>query len=108
MKQEIDNMFQGYWQTTIGYELKGKLLRIIGLVKLVLKLQKLLKHLAWKFVLGAENLNLSHANELGVLPMSKEDLLKNADIVSIHVVLSEKYKNLITKKELELMKKLPF
>ena len=30
--------------------------------------------------------------------MSKEDLLKNADIVSIHVVLSEKYKNLITKR----------
>ena len=31
LKQEIDNMFQGYWQTTIGYELKGKRLGIIGL-----------------------------------------------------------------------------
>ena len=45
-----------------------------------------------------ENLNLSHANELGVLPMTKEDLLANSDIVSIHLVLNEKYKNLITKK----------
>ena len=43
----------------------------------------------------SENLNLSHANELGVLPMSKNDLLKTSDIVSIHVVLGEKYKNLI-------------
>ena len=31
MKQEIDNMFQGYWQTTIGFELKGKMLGLIGL-----------------------------------------------------------------------------
>ena len=52
----------------------------------------------------SENLNLSHANELGVLPMSKEDLLKNSDIISIHLVLGERYKNLITKKELGMMK----
>ena len=37
--------------------------------------------------------------------MSKEDLLKNSDIVSIHLVLGERYKNLITKKELGMMKK---
>ena len=52
----------------------------------------------------SENLNLSHANELGILPMSKEDLLKNSDIISIHLVLGERYKNLITKKEIEMMK----
>ncbi len=34
VKQEVDNMFQGYWQTTIGYELKGKRLGIIGLGKI--------------------------------------------------------------------------
>ena len=34
MKQEIDNMFQGYWQTTIGFELKGKMLGLIGLGKI--------------------------------------------------------------------------
>ena len=34
MKQEIDNMFQGYWQTTIGFELKGKMLGLIGLGKM--------------------------------------------------------------------------
>jgi D-3-phosphoglycerate dehydrogenase len=53
----------------------------------------------------SENLNLSHANEVGVLPMSKEDLLKNSDIISIHLVLGDRYKNLITKKEIEMMKK---
>ena len=108
MKQEIDNMFQGYWQTTIGYELKGKLLGIIGLGKIGSQVAKVAKAFGMEVCAWSENLNLFHANELGVLPMSKEDLLKNADIVSIHVVLSEKYKNLITKKELELMKKTSF
>ena len=55
----------------------------------------------------SENLNLSHANELDVLPMSKS-LFKNSDIISIHLVLGERYKNLITKKELEMMKKTVF
>ena len=41
-------------------------------------------------------------------PMSKEDLLKNSDIISIHVVLGDRYKNLITKKEFKLMKKNAF
>ena len=40
--------------------------------------------------------------------MSKEDLIKSSDIISIHVVLGDKYKNLITKKEINLMKKLLF
>ena len=40
--------------------------------------------------------------------MSKEELLKNADIVSLHVVLSDKYRNLITTKEFEIMKKTCF
>ena len=108
MKQEIDNMFQGYWQTTVGLELKGKILGLIGLGKIGSQVAKIGKAFGMQVVAWSENLNLLHANELGVLPMSKEELLKNADIVSLHVVLGERYKNLITKKELETMKKTCF
>jgi phosphoglycerate dehydrogenase-like enzyme len=108
MKQEIDNMFQGYWQTTIGFELKGKLLGLIGLGKIGTQVAKVAKAFGMEVCAWSENLNLSHANEIGVLPMSKEDLLKNSDIVSIHLVLGERYKNLITKKELAMMKKSSF
>ena len=59
-------------------------------------------------VAWSENLNLNKASELGVLPMSKDDLIKNSDIISIHVVLGDRYKNLITKKEFEMMKKTSF
>ena len=108
MKQEVDNMFQGYWQTTIGLELKGKLLGLIGLGKIGTQVAKIAKAFGMEVCAWSENLNLTHANELGVLPMSKDDLLKNADIVSIHVVFGERYKNLISKKELKIMKKSSF
>ena len=108
MKQEIDNMFQGYWQTTIGFELKGKMLGLIGLGKIGTQVAKVGKAFGMNVCAWSENLNLSHANEIGVLPMSKEDLLKNSDVISIHLVLGERYKNLITKKELSMMKKTAF
>ena len=108
MKHEIDNMFQGYWQTTIGFELKGKLLGLVGLGKIGTQVAKVAKAFGMEVCAWSENLNLSHANEIGVLPMSKEDLLKNSDIISIHLVLGDRYKNLITKKELGMMKKTSF
>ncbi len=107
-KQEIDNMFQGYWQTTIGSELKGKMLGVMGLGKIGTQVAKVGKAFGMEVCAWSENLNLSHANEIGVLPMSKEDLLKNSDIISIHLVLGERYKNLIKKKEIEMMKKTSF
>ena len=108
IKQEIDNMFQGYWQTTVGFELKGKMLGIIGLGKIGTQVAKVAKAFGMEVCAWSENLNLSHANEVGVLPMSKEDLLKNSDIISIHLVFGDRYKNLITKKEIEMMKKTSF
>ena len=108
MKQEIDNMFQGYWQTTIGFELKGKMLGLIGLGKIGTQVAKVAKAFGMEVCAWSENLNLTHANDLGVLPMSKDDLLKSSDIISIHLVLGDRYKNLITKKELGMMKKTAF
>ena len=108
MKQEIDNMFQGYWQTTIGFELKGKMLGLVGLGKIGTQVAKVAKAFGMEVCAWSENLNLTHANEIGVLPMSKEDLLKNSDIVSIHLVFGDRYKHLITIKEIEMMKKTSF
>ena len=108
VKQEIDNMFQGYWQTTVGSELKGKMLGVIGLGKIGTQVAKVGKAFGMEVCAWSENLNLSHANELEVLPMSKEDLLKNSDIISIHLVLGDRYKNLIARKEIEMMKKTSF
>jgi D-3-phosphoglycerate dehydrogenase len=108
VRQEIDNMFQGYWQTTVGFELKGKILGLIGLGKIGSQVAKIGKAFGMQVVAWSENLNLSHANELGVLPITKEELLKQSDVISIHVVLGERYKNLIGKNEFKMMKKTCF
>ena len=76
VKQEIDNMFQGYWQNTIGFELKGKRIGLIGLGKIGTQVAKIAKAFGMEVSAWSENLNLSHANDLEVLPMSKDDLLK--------------------------------
>ena len=108
MKQEVDNMFQGYWQTTIGLELKGKILGIIGLGKIGSQVAQIGKAFGMQVVAWSENLDLSNANKLGVLPISKDELLKQSDIISLHVVLGDRYKNLISEKELKQMKKSSF
>ena len=101
-------MFQGYWQTSIGLELKGKMLGLIGLGKIGTQMAIIAKAFGMQVSAWSENLDLSHANKIGVLPMSKDDLLSNSDFISIHVVLGERYKNLITSKEFKIMKKSSF
>lgn len=108
IKQEVDNMFQGYWQSSIGLELKGKMLGLIGLGKIGTQMATIAKAFGMQVSAWSENLDLTHANKIGVLPMTKEDLLSTSDFISIHVVLSERYKNLITSKEFKLMKKSSF
>ena len=108
LKQEIDNMFQGYWQTTVGFELKGKILGLIGLGKVGSQVAKIGKAFGMQVIAWSENLDLSHAKKLDVLPVNKEDLLNTSDFISIHVVMSDRYKNLIKLKEFDMMKKSAF
>ena len=108
LKEEIDNMYQGYWQTTIGTELKGKILGLIGLGKVGSQVAKIGKAFGMEVMAWSENLNLDNCKKLEVLPCSKEDLIKNSDFLSIHVQGGERYKNCITLKELDKMKKTAF
>ena len=104
-KEEIDNMYQGYWQTTVGVELKGKILGLIGLGRVGSQVAKIGKAFGMQVMAWSENLSLDKCKELDVLPCSKEDLIKNSDFLSIHVQGGERYKNCITLKELDKMKK---
>ncbi len=108
IKPEIDNMFQGYWQTTIGVELKGKILGLIGLGRVGSQVAKIGKVFGMQVMAWSENLNLDKCKELDVLPSSKDDLLENSDFVSIHVQGGERYKELIKLSEFDKMKKTAF
>ena len=108
IKPEIDNMYQGYWQTTVGVELKGKILGLIGLGKVGSQVAKIGKVFGMQVMAWSENLSLDKCKELDVLPSSKEDLIQNADFISIHVQGGERYKDCFTLKEFDKMKKSTF
>ena len=108
IKPEIDNMYQGYWQTTIGVELKGKILGLIGLGRVGTEVAKIGKAFGMQVMAWSENLSLDKCKELDVLPCSKDDLITNSDVLSIHVQGGERYKDCITIKEFDKMKKTAF
>ena len=105
---EIDNMYQGYWQTSVGVELKGKILGLIGLGKVGSQVARIGRAFGMEIMAWSENLDLNVCKDLSVLPCSKEDLIKNSDFLSIHVQGGERYKNCITLKEMDKMKKTAF
>ena len=105
LKEEIDNMYQGYWQTTVGTDLKGKILGLIGLGRVGSQVAKIGKAFGMEVMAWSENLNLDTCKELNVLPCSKDDLIQTSDFLSIHVQGGERYKNCITIKEMDKMKK---
>ena len=107
-KTEIDNMYQGYWQTTVGVELKGKILGLIGLGRIGSQVAKIAKVFGMQVIAWSENLDLNKCTELEVLPSTKEDLIKNSDFISIHVQGGERYKDCITLNEFDKMKKTAF
>ena len=108
LKEEIDNMYQGYWQTTVGVELKGKILGLIGLGRVGSQVAKIGKAFGMQVMAWSENLDLNKCKELDVLPCSKNDLITNSDFLSIHVQGGDRYKDCITLKELDKMKKTAF
>ena len=107
-KEEIDNMYQGYWQTSIGVEIKGKILGLIGLGRVGSQVAKIGKAFGMQVMAWSENLNLDTCKELDVLPCNKEDLISTSDFLSIHVQGGERYKDCITLKEMDKMKKTSF
>ena len=108
LREETENMYQGYWQTTLGHELKGKTLGIIGLGKIGAQVSKVALAFGMNVIAWSENLKLSVAKDSQVLAVTKEELLEKSDFISIHTIFSDRTKNLIAKKDLELMKETAF
>ena len=67
------------WDFLLGKQMSNKRLGILGMGRIGRAVAKRAKAFGMEVCAWSENLNLSHANELGVLPMSKEDLLKNSE-----------------------------
>jgi phosphoglycerate dehydrogenase-like enzyme len=92
------------WQTTIGPELEGLTLGVLGLGKLGQRTATIAKAFGMKVIAWSQNLTPEKCAEAGVGYVSKDDLFRQADFISIHVVLSQRSRGLVGAKEIGLMK----
>jgi phosphoglycerate dehydrogenase-like enzyme len=93
------------WQVTLGQDLGGLTLGILGLGKLGQRSAAVGKAFGMKTIAWSQNLTPETAKEGGADYVSKDDLFRNADIVTIHIVLSDRSRRLVGAHELGLMKK---
>ena len=92
------------WQVTIGQDLEGLTLGIVGLGKLGQRVAKIGQAFGMKVIAWSQNLTPDKAKEAGVDYASREDLFANSDFVSIHLVLSERSRGLISATDIGRMK----
>lgn len=93
------------WQTTIGRDLEGLTLGVLGLGKLGQRSAAVGKAFGMTTIAWSQNLTEEKAKAAGADYVSKGDLFHNADFVTIHLVLSDRSRGLVGAKELGLMKK---
>jgi len=92
------------WQTTIGPDLEGLTLGSLGLGKLGTRTCKIAQAFGMKTIAWSQNLTAEKAAAAGVGYVSKEELFKQSDFITIHVVLSARSKGLVGAAEFALMK----
>lgn len=93
------------WQSTVGLDLHGRTLGLLGLGKIGTRMAEIAQAFGMNVMAWSENLTQEKADKHGVIwSETKEQLLAQSDIVSIHLVLSDRTRNLIGQAEFQLMK----
>lgn len=96
------------WQSILGIDLNNKTLGIIGLGKLGTRIARIGNAFDMKVVAWSQNLTAEKAKEAGATLVSKEELLRQSDFVTLQVQLSARTRGLIGAAELALMKPTAF
>ena len=92
------------WQSTVGMEIAGKTLGLVGLGQLGSKVAKLAQAFEMNVMAWSANLTPERCAEIGVTYASREELFVRSDIISIHVLLSRRTRGLIGAADLARMK----
>jgi D-3-phosphoglycerate dehydrogenase len=96
------------WQSTMGCDFEGMTLGILGLGKLGARTANIAKAFGMKVIAWSQNLTPEKCEAAGVGYVSKDDLFRQSDFVTIHVVLSQRSRGLVGAKEIGLMKPTAF
>jgi phosphoglycerate dehydrogenase-like enzyme len=96
---------RGQWQSTIGVTLKGKTLGILGLGRLGAQMARIGNAFDMNVIAWSQNLTTERAAEAGALRVEKSELFRLSDVLTIHLLLSERTRGLVGRAEIGLMKK---
>ena len=92
------------WQVTMGDDVEGKTLGLVGLGKLGQRVGTIAKALGMKVNAWSQNLTREKCDEAGVGYVTKDELMATSDVISIHLVLSQRSRGLISRADLARMK----
>ena len=102
---EDQGMRHGRWQTTVGTTLHGKTLGLFGLGRIGRRMAEIGRAFGMSVVAWSQNLTDAAAASVGARRVDRSTLFRDSDVLSIHVVLSERTRNAIGAAELALMKR---
>jgi phosphoglycerate dehydrogenase-like enzyme len=94
----------GGWQTTLGTDLEGKTLGLLGLGNLGARVGRIGAAMGMSPIAWSQNLTAEQARERGAERVEKDELFRRSDVVSIHLILSQRSRGLVGARELALMK----
>ena len=94
----------GGWQSRIGVELRNRTIGLLGLGRIGAMVAHYAQAFGMKVTAWSQNLTAERCAEVGAELVSREDLFRRSDFVSIHVVLSTRTRGLVGRRELGLMR----
>lgn len=104
LTQEDRRMREGGWQRTLGVTLAGRTLGLLGLGRVGQRVARYGQAFGMNVIAWSANLTPETAAEHGAMRVEKDELMRESDVLSIHVILSERTRGLIGARELRLMK----
>jgi phosphoglycerate dehydrogenase-like enzyme len=104
LAEEHRRMRAGGWQATAGMTLSGKTLGLLGLGRTGRRMAEYAKAFGMEVIAWSQNLTEEAAAAAGARRVGKATLFEESDVVSVHLVLSERTRGLVAQRELDLMK----
>jgi phosphoglycerate dehydrogenase-like enzyme len=101
---ESDSVRSGGWQQTVGTELRGKTLGVLGLGRIGSQVARIGNAFGMHLIAWSQNMTAETAKAAGAALVSKDQLFERADILTIHLVLSSRTRGLVGAAELKRMK----
>jgi phosphoglycerate dehydrogenase-like enzyme len=101
---ESNSVRSGGWQQTVGMDLRGKTLGVLGLGRIGSQVARIGSAFGMNLIAWSQNMTPEAAQAAGALLVSKDQLFERADILTVHLVLSNRTRGLVGAAELERMK----